>query len=410
MSIIQNYNHARELYAGYGVDTELALERLDKVPVSINCWQLDDLSGFEDPERGLSGGIAAFGSAPGKPKSRAEYMANLEKALSLVPGRNKLALHAIYPDEGREGRGRDRLEPGDFAGWVDFAKSHGIGLDFNPTYFSHPMADSGFTLASADPAVRGYWIEHGKRCRRIGQYFGRELGIPCVTNHWIPDGYKDVTADKLAPRLRLAEAYDEILAEPISPGENIDSVESKLFGLGSESFVIGSHEFYMLYAALRKNCIVCMDTGHFHPTEVVSSKLSAFLALGQEVMLHVSRPVRWDSDHVPILDDECRSLMYEIAAQDAFDSVHIGLDYFDASINRVAATVLGARSVKQALLCALLEPVDELKAAEAEGDFTRRLITLERSKLLPFGAVWEYYCETHNMPGYDWLREIEYAV
>ena len=406
MGICDNYEAAREIYAAVGVDTDAAIEMMDKVPVSVNCWQIDDLSGFEAPERGLSGGIAAFGDAPGKPTTKEEYIQDLEMALSLIPGAKKLALHAIYLDNGGKHVERNEIEPEHFSSWVDFARSHDIGLDFNPTYFSHPMADSGFTLSSSDESVRSFWIEHGIRCRRIGQYFGRELGIPCVTNHWIPDGYKDTTVDKLGPRLRLRDSLDRIFAEPMDRSENIDSVESKLFGLGSESYVTGSHEFYTLYSAVRGNCIPCMDTGHFHPTEVVSSKLSAYLAMGQEVMLHISRPVRWDSDHVVIFDDECVALMQEIVRNRAFNSIRIGLDYFDASINRVAATVLGARSVKSALLYALLEPVQELADAEHSGNFTKRIALLERQKALPFGLVWERYCQTHGMPGLDWYNYI----
>lgn len=407
MSIFSDYQAAKELYASIGVDTDAALKRMDEIPVSINCWQIDDLSGFEAPDRGLDGGIAAFGKAPGKPRTRDEYMNNLNTALSLIPGCNRLALHAIYLDNGGETVGRDELRPEHFASWVDYAREKGIGLDFNPTYFSHPMSDSGFTLSSADEKIRSYWIEHGKRCREIGAYFGRELGTPCITNHWIPDGYKDTTIDKLSPRLRLADSLDKIFEKKFSREVNIDSVESKLFGLGSESYVTGSHEFYTLYAATRKNCIPCMDTGHFHPTELVSSKLTSYLACGQEVMLHISRPVRWDSDHVVVLDDECYALLSEIARCNAFDRIHIGLDYFDASINRVAATVLGARSVKQALLCALLEPTETLRKYEAEGNFTARLALLERQKAMPFGLVWEYYCQQRNMSGRDWLSSID---
>lgn len=410
MGIYSDYQIAKELYSSIGVDTDAVLEKMDEIPVSINCWQLDDLSGFEDPERGLDGGIAAFGNAPGKPHNRDEYISNLNVALSLVPGCNRLALHAIYLDNGGKDVGRDEIRPEHFKFWVDYAKGKNIGLDFNPTYFSHPMSSSGFTLASPDDKIRRYWIEHGKRCREIGAYFGRELGSTCITNHWIPDGFKDTTVDKLAPRIRLANSLDEIFSEPISRKYNIDSVESKLFGLGSESYVPGSHEFYTLYAAINKNCIPCMDTGHFHPTETVSSKLSSYLACGQEVMLHISRPVRWDSDHVVIMDDECQALLCEIARNDAFDRIHIGLDYFDASINRIAATVLGARSVKQALLCALLEPTDYLRELEASGDFTSRLILLERQKLMPFGMVWEYYCETHGVPGRNWLGSVPNSI
>ena len=302
---------------------------------------------------------------------------------------------------------RDQIEPEHFASWVDYAKDHSIGLDFNPTYFSHDKAEDNFTLASADESIRRFWIEHGKRCRRIGAYFGKELGETCITNHWIPDGYKDYTVDKLTPRKRLVESLDEVFAEPIDPKYNIDSVEGKLFGLGIESYTVGSHEFYQNYAAIRGNCIPCLDMGHFHPTEVVSYKLSSFLAFGKGVMLHVSRPVRWDSDHVVTLDDELKEVMLEIKRANAFDLIHIGSDYFDASINRIAATVIGARSIKKALLYALLEPTDLLKKVEADGKLARRLELVEQTKALPFGVVWNEFCERNNMPGNEWIDQIE---
>lgn len=401
------YLLAKEMYADYGVDTEEALKKLQAIPVSIHCWQLDDLSGFENPDRGLSGGIAATGNAAGKPRSREEYMEHLDLALSLVPGKNKLALHAIYLDNKGSFVDRDQIEPEHFASWVDYAKDHSIGLDFNPTYFSHDKAEDNFTLASADESIRRFWIEHGKRCRRIGAYFGKELGETCITNHWIPDGYKDYTVDKLTPRKRLVESLDEVFAEPIDPKYNIDSVEGKLFGLGIESYTVGSHEFYQNYAAIRGNCIPCLDMGHFHPTEVVSYKLSSFLAFGKGVMLHVSRPVRWDSDHVVTLDDELKEVMLEIKRANAFDLIHIGSDYFDASINRIAATVIGARSIKKALLYALLEPTDLLKKVEADGKLARRLELVEQTKALPFGVVWNEFCERNNMPGNEWIDQIE---
>lgn len=285
---------------------------------------------------------------------------------------------------------------------MDYARERGIGLDFNPTYFSHEKAADNFTLSSSDESIRSFWIEHGKRCRRIGAYFGRELGQPCITNHWIPDGYKDYTIDKLTPRLRLKDALDQILSESIPAAWNIDSLESKLFGLGIESYTVGSHEFYTNYVANRHNSIICMDMGHFHPTEVVSAKLSSYLAFDTEIMLHVSRPVRWDSDHVVTLDDEVKEVMLEIARQNAFDRVHIGSDYFDASINRIAATVLGIRSIRKALLFALLEPTDRLKQLEASGDLTRRLIAVEDQKAMPFGLVWHEFCERNSMPAEGW--------
>lgn len=402
--IEQRYVLAQEQYAAYGIDTEKALEQLSKIPVSIHCWQIDDLTGFEDLHQGLSGGLAVTGNAPGKPSSPEEYIANLTKALKLVPGKNRLALHAVYRfAEGNAKVERNQLEPAHFAPWIAYARDMDLGLDFNPTYFKHHLADSGFTLSSADPYIRDFWVEHGIRCRKIGGYFSRELDTFCVTNHWIPDGYKDTTVDKIEPRLRLAESLDRIFAEPVQG--NIDSVESKLFGLGSESYVTGSHEFYTNYSALRGNCIVCMDMGHFHPTETVSGKLSSYLVFQRPVMLHVSRGVRWDSDHVVTVNDETKEVMHEIVRANAFDKVFIGTDYFDGSIDRIAATVIGARSTKQALLYALLEPTAALKQVEESGDFTARLAMLERQKALPFGAVWERFCQINNMPGADWFQD-----
>ena len=400
------YEIAREMYREIGVDTEAALQKLAQIPVSVHCWQIDDLSGFEQPERGLSGGIAALGNAPGKPHNKEEYMRNLDLALSLIPGKNKLVLHAVYLNNHGKPVDRDAIEPEHFAEWVAYAKERKIGLDFNPTYFSHNKAADNFTLASADEGIRRFWVEHGKRCRRIGEFFGRELGQVCVTNHWIPDGYKDYTVDKLAPRLRLMDSLDDMLAEPIDRKYNIDSLESKLFGLGLESYTVGSHDFYLNYSAIRHNSIVCMDMGHFHPTEVVSAKLSSFIAFQREVMLHISRPVRWDSDHVVTLDDELKEVMLEIARHNAFHLVHIGSDYFDASINRIAATVIGARNIKKALLYALLEPTNELKHMEARGDLTARLNAVEEGKLMPFGMVWDEFCERCGMPGRDWYKAV----
>ncbi len=403
MDINKNYEIAKEIYAAYGIDTDQVLEQMKEIPVSIHCWQIDDLTGLEDFDAKLTGGIAATGNAGGKPKSVEEYFEQLEKALQLIPGKKKVAAHAIYHTAGK-GVDRDQIEPEHFRSWVDFAKKMDIGLDFNPTYFSHPKSEDGFTLSSGDESIRSFWVEHGKRCRKIGEYFGKELGQTCYTNHWIPDGYKDITVDKLAPRKRLAQSLDEIFAEPIDPKYNVDSVESKLFGLGSESYVTGSHEFYSNYVAHKKNCIICMDAGHFHPTEVISSKLSSYLAFDQEIMLHVSRPVRWDSDHVTILDDETKAIMEEIARCNAFDKVHIGLDFFDGSINRIAATAIGGRSAKKAIMLALLQPTEELKEAEASGNFTKRLALLEEVKGLPFGFVWAKYCQDCGCAQDDWIR------
>lgn len=400
------YEVAKEIYARWGIDTDNVLEQLARTPVSVHCWQIDDLSGFENPARGLSGGIAATGNDPSKPKTKEEYMANLTKALQLIPGTNKLALHAIYLDNGGVFVDRDQIEPKHFAGWVDYAKEQKITLDFNPTYFSHDKADTNFTLSSYDSGIRDFWVEHGKRCRRIGEYFGRELGSYCITNHWIPDGYKDYTVDKLKHRQLLTESLDRIFSERIDPSYNRDSVESKVFGLGIESYTVGSHEYYTNYSAIRNNCMVCMDMGHYHPTEVVSGKLSSYLAFDREVMLHVSRPVRWDSDHVVALDDEVKEVMLEIARQNAFDRIHIGTDYFDGSINRIAATVIGARNVKKALLYALLEPSVLLKRLEEKDDLVSRLAYVEESKSLPFGLVWDMFCEQQGVPGSDWMSWI----
>lgn len=404
--IEQRYQIAKEMYAEVGVDTDLALKKMDEIPVSMHCWQIDDLSGFEAPERGLSGGIAATGNDPSKPKDKEEYMKNLTQALSFVPGRKNLALHAIYLDNFQKVVDRDQITPENFAFWVDYAKEHQIGLDFNPTYFSHEKAASDFTLSSFDPEIRNFWIEHGKRCRRIADYFGRELNETCVINHWIPDGYKDYTVDKKIHRDLLAESMDKVMEERFANNTVLDCWESKLFGLGIESYTVGSHEFYTNYAMSRDNCIVCMDMGHFHPTEVVSSKLASYLTFNKDVMLHVSRPVRWDSDHAVTLDDELKEVMLEISRHNAFDKVHIGTDYFDGSINRVVAQALGARSVKKALMYALLEPSDTLKAYERNGDLVRRLVYSEETKTMPFGLVWDMYCEMHNVPGSNWAEHI----
>lgn len=401
------YEAARDIYRDWGVDTEEALRRMDEIPISINCWQLDDLTGFEDFDAKLTGGIAATGSAPGKPRSVREYFRNLDKMLSLVPGAKHLALHSVYalPEAGRK-PARNELRPEDFARWVDYAKEKGIGLDFNPTYFSHPMSDSGWTLSSPDKGVRDFWIEHGIACRRIGAYFGRELGQTCVTNHWIPDGSKDIRVDTLGPRQRLIESLDSIFAEPIDRKYNVDSVEGKVFGLGVESYTTGSHEFYTNYALSTGKAIVCMDTGHYHPTESVAAKISSYIAFGCEIMMHLSRCVRWDSDHVAIANEDTVSIMQEIKRCDAFGRIHLGLDFFDASIDRIAASVIGSRSVKKALMIALLEPTEKLMEAEAADDLTRRLALLEEVRMLPAGIVFDEYCQRHGVPTGDWVQAL----
>ncbi len=404
-NIARNYEIAKELYGEMGVDTDAVLKKLAQVPISVHCWQIDDLQGWEFPAAAMTGGIAATGDAPGKANTPEEFMVNLSKALDLIPGHTKLALHSIYMNKHGKNIRRNEITPAEFAEWVDYAKERGIGLDFNPTYFSHPEFDSSATLTSPDEGVRRFWIEHGIACRKIGDYFGRELGEKCITNHWIGDGSKDICVDKLRPRMILKDSLDQIFAEPLE--HNIDSCESKVFGLGSEAYVPGSNEFYTEYAAHTGKCIVCMDAGHFHPTETIGPKFSSYLAFGDEIQLHVSRPVRWDSDHVVILDDATKEIMEEIAAYDAYDKVHIGTDYFDASINRIAATAIGARSASRALLLAMLRPMEELKKLEYEGNTTKRLALLEEVKMLPAGLVWDYFCESQNVPGREWIKDLK---
>lgn len=405
--IEQAYSLARERYAELGVDTDRAMERLSGIAISMHCWQGDDVAGFESGGADLSGGIAVTGSYPGRARTPEELRSDIDQAMSLIPGTHRLNLHAIYAETGGARVERDELEPKHFQGWIDWARRRNVGVDFNPTCFSHPMSDDGFTLSHADPAIREFWIEHCACSRRIGAAIGEALATPCVTNIWIPDGYKDVPVDRRAPRERLARSLDAVFAENLPAEHNRDAVESKLFGLGSESYVVGSHEFYLGYAITRKT-LLCLDAGHFHPTEVISDKISSVLLWLEEVLLHVSRGVRWDSDHVVVLSDELRAITEEVVRGGYLDRIHIGLDFFDASINRVAAWVIGTRCMIKALLLALLEPTDALRAKETEGDFTSRLALLEELKTLPFGAVWDYYCLTHDVPvGESWISEIK---
>jgi len=400
------YALAKERYAMLGVDTDQAIDALTQISISLHCWQGDDVAGFESPDSELGGGIATTGNYPGKARNADELRSDLDKAYSLIPGTHRLNLHAIYAETGGQKVERNELQPEHFAAWVDWAKGTGHGVDFNPTCFSHPLAESGFTLASYDTTVRRFWIEHCIACRKIGEYIGRELGSPCVTNIWIPDGFKDTPVDRKTPRMLLKSSLDEILAAKLDPQHNLDSVECKLFGLGSESYVVGSHEFYMGYA-IANDVLLCLDAGHFHPTEVISDKLSSILTFIDEVLLHVSRGVRWDSDHVVTLSDELEAIAQEIVRGDFLHRVHIGLDYFDASINRVAAWVIGTRNALRALLLALVEPIDQLRELEVAGDYTQRLALLEELKCLPFGAVWDYFCWRQGVPvGIGFMDEI----
>jgi L-rhamnose isomerase len=404
----QAYALARERYAELGVDTEAALEALGRIAISLHCWQGDDVAGFETADAELSGGgIMATGNYPGRARTADQLRQDLDKALSLIPGTHRANLQAIHLDTGGKTIPRNELLPEHFASWVDWAKAKGMGMDFNGSFFSHPMADSGFTLSSRDEGIRSFWLEHGIACRKIGEHMGRELGSPCVVNVWVPDGYKDTPADRLTPRTILKKSLDELFAEELDAACVRDAVECKLFGIGSESYVVGSHEFYMGYA-VKNNKLLCLDSGHFHPTEVISDKLSSVLLYVEEVLLHVSRGVRWDSDHVVVLSDELRAIAEELVRGALLDRVHIGLDFFDASINRVAAWVIGTRAMLQALLIALLEPTPKLQALEADGDHTARLAMMEACKTLPFGAVWDAHCERSETPvGLDWLAEVK---
>lgn len=406
-SVEEAYRVAKERYAKWGIDTDKVLEKLAKVPISMHCWQGDDVSGFENPEGELTGGIQATGNYPGKASTPEQLRQDMDKAFSLIPGTHRVNLHAIYAETNGQKVERDQLKPEHFKNWVEWAKERGLGLDFNPTCFSHPMLKDGMSLSHPDKEVRDFWIEHCKASRKIGEYFGKELGKTCVTNVWIPDGYKDIPVDRFAPRKHLKESLDEIFKEEINPAYNLDAVESKVFGIGSESYVAGSHEFYMGYAVQNKK-LLCLDAGHFHPTEVISDKISSMMLFVDELLLHVSRPVRWDSDHVVILSDELRNIAEEIVRGGFLDRVHIGLDFFDASINRIAAWVIGTRNMLKALLIAMLEPTEVLRKAEVEGDWTSRLALLEEFKAYPFSSIWDYYCMTKGVPvGEEWLAEVK---
>ncbi len=407
MTMKESFELAKKQYEKWGIQVDNVIETLKSVPISIHCWQGDDIGGFEVNKSELSGGIDVTGNYPGKARTPEELRNDLEKALSLIPGKHRVNLHAIYAETNGEAVERDQLEPKHFENWVNWAKEHGLGLDFNPTLFSHEKAADGLTLSHPDPEIREYWINHCIASRKIGEYFGKELGTPTLTNIWIPDGYKDVPSDRLTPRVRLKESLDRIFAEDIDEKYNVDAVESKLFGIGSESYVVGSHEFYLGYA-LKNNKLCLLDTGHYHPTEVVSNKISAMLLYSDKLALHVSRPVRWDSDHVVAFDDELKEIALEIVRNNALDKVMIGLDFFDASINRVAAWTIGTRNMIKALLYALLMPNDHLKKLQDEGNFTERLALIEEFKSYPFGAIWDYYCEQMGVPVQEsWLEDVK---
>ncbi|MFP3124719.1 MULTISPECIES: L-rhamnose isomerase [Bacillaceae] len=408
MTTKQSYELAKQQYEKWGVNVDAILEQLKNIPISIHCWQGDDVAGFEVNKGELSGGIDVTGNYPGKARTPEELRSDLEKALSLIPGKHRLNLHAIYAETNGEAVERDQLEPKHFENWVNWAKEQGLhGLDFNPTLFSHEKAGDGLTLSHPNEEIREFWIRHCIASRKIAEYFGKELGTPCLTNVWIPDGYKDIPSDRLTPRQRLKESLDKVFAVEIDEQYNIDAVESKLFGIGSEAYVVGSHEFYMGYA-LKNNKLCLLDTGHYHPTETVSNKISSMLMFSDKVALHVSRPVRWDSDHVVILDDELREIALEIVRNDAADKVMIGLDFFDASINRVAAWTIGTRNMIKALLYAMLTPNAYLKQLQEDGNFTERLALMEEFKTYPFGAIWDYYCEQAGVPVKEtWLEEVK---
>ena len=398
------FEEACARYRELGVDVEQAFARLAAIAVSVQCWQGDDVAGFESAA-GLDGGIAVTGNYPGRARNGDELRADFDVARKLIPGALRLNLHAIYAETGGIKVERDELKPEHFSRFLDWAAERKLGLDFNPTYFSHPMAASGFTLSSPDPAVRRFWVDHGIACRKIGEAFGKRLGTCCITNFWIPDGFKDTPADRVKPRERLIESLDQIFAAPIDRECDRDAVESKLFGIGSESYVTGSHEFYMGYALSRKQ-MVCLDAGHFHPTESIADKIGTLLLFCPELLLHVSRGVRWDSDHVVILNDDLKAIAREVVAGGRENRVHVGLDYFDASINRLAAWIIGARAMKAALLMALLEPA-EIAAREEAGDYTARLAMQEEQKLLPFSEIWREYCRRCEVPeGLSWLDTV----
>ncbi len=402
------YDKAKEAYKKFGVDTDKAIERLKNIPVSLHCWQGDDVKGF-DTKGPLTGGIQTTGSYPGAASTPEELLADMKKVISLCPGMKKLNVHASYAIfEDGEFADRDMLEPKHFKKWVEFAKKENMGIDFNPTFFSHKMADSGLTLSSPDENIRKFWVEHGKACIKISQYFAEETGIPCVMNIWTGDGFKDIPADRLGPRMRYKQSIEEILSEPFDKNKVKPCVESKVFGIGVESYTTGSAEFGLVFAATHDGCLPLMDNGHYHPTEMVSDKISSLLCFFPEIALHITRPVRWDSDHVVLFDDETREMAKEIVRSGDIERVYMALDFFDASINRISAWTVGFRSWQKAMLYALCEPNEEFKKLQDNGEFSKLMACQEEYKTLPFGDIWKKYCESCGVPSdLSWFEEIE---
>ncbi|QZE13945.1 L-rhamnose isomerase [Halosquirtibacter laminarini] len=405
--ILEAYELANKQYAELGVDTNEAIEKLDKLVISLHCWQTDDVSGTENPEGTLSGGIQATGNYPGKARNISEIMTDLEKVMSLLPGKQRINVHALYGDFSEERVDRDSITIKQFQHWVDWCKKLEIGMDFNGSFFSHPNADSGFTLSSKDERIRKFWVEHLKRTRDIANEIGKQLGSPCILNTWIPDGSKDTPIDRNGMRAQLTKSLDEGFKTEYPKKHMKDAVESKVFGIGAESMTVGSHDYYLGYA-IKNNKMICLDNGHFHPTEIVGDKISSCLQFVDEVLLHVTRPVRWDSDHVVTLNDETQLIASEIVRNDFMHRINVGLDFFDASINRIGAYVVGTRAVQKAFLIALLEPTNKLVELEENGKNFERLAMLEELKSKPFGAIWDYYCMINDVPiGENYIKDIQ---